>query len=166
MIEVACEPQDTCRTEIYAFKGIAAQWLGAIPPIAPYTSDFLLPSLRSSAQAAAKQCSGGNNKTACGFQWTASKYDGNTGLGQELSALNMVLANLAAKSTGPAKANSTSTRTTSGGSGGQDSSSANSTGSASPASQSSGSGSAGLGSLTVGNAVLGSVLAASLYLLL
>ena len=115
MYEAACEPVDTCDEDKYAFKGLTAQWLGATAQVAPYTTDSIMPLLHSSAQAAAKQCTGGRNDTACGSSWTTSKFDGSTGLGQELFAMNVVVANLVTKSPGPEKAdtsNATSTRGT------------------------------------------------------
>jgi len=53
--------------------------------------DFVL---RTSAQGAAAQCSGGKSGTVCGSDWGAEEWDGSEGLGQDLSALNIFLANL------------------------------------------------------------------------
>ena len=111
MTEVSCEPFGTCSSDQYAYKGLTAQWMGEAMQIAPFTADTILSYLKSSAQGAANQCSGGNNGTACGTQWTENKYDGKTGLGQELSALNVFLANLAVNSSAPANANTTAATT-------------------------------------------------------
>ncbi len=107
MSEVACEPFHTCNSDQYAFKGLTAQWMGETVQIAPFTADKISSYLQSSAKGAAEQCSGGHNGTTCGTQWTKSKYDGKTGLGQELSALNVFLANLAVNSSAPINANTT-----------------------------------------------------------
>ena len=158
MIEQACEPHSTCYKDWFVYKGLMAQWLGATVRTAAYASDSITASLRSSAKAAAQQCTGGENKTTeCGSKWTTS-FDWNTGVGQELSAMNVVLANLAVKSTG-------STNTTLGASGGP-SSKATSTVSGSPASQTAGSASAAARQLT-GSCRLAfcSVLAAALCFL-
>ena len=99
--EIACEQQKTCNHDQYAFKGIALQWMGDTVQIAPFTSDTIIPYLKSSAQAAAASCKGGDSKHACGFDWTSSDYDRKTGFGPELNALNVFVANLAATSPGP-----------------------------------------------------------------
>ena len=114
--EVACEPQDTCNNDQYSFKGIAAEWLGATVQIAPFTADTITPYLQASAKGAAASCSGGDNKTTCGFDWTKSKHDGKTGFGQELSALNVILANLATNASAPVAAATSSQNSTSSGS--------------------------------------------------
>ncbi|KAK4695706.1 hypothetical protein P7C71_g2099, partial [Lecanoromycetidae sp. Uapishka_2] len=95
MVEIACETQHTCDSDQYAFKGLAAQWLGATAQVASFTSDKISSYLRNSAEGAAQQCSGGSNHTTCGTQWTSSTFDGNVGLGQQLSALDVIVANLA-----------------------------------------------------------------------
>ena len=102
--EIACEPQRTCNYDQFTFKGIAAQWLGATSQIAPFTMDTIMPVLQASAKGAAATCSGGDNKTACGFHWTGNRDDDETGFGQELSALNVILANLAGKPSAPVTA--------------------------------------------------------------
>jgi mannan endo-1,6-alpha-mannosidase len=53
--------------------------------------DFIL---QQSAKGAAAQCSGGDKGTTCGSDWASAKWDGTQGLGQDLSALNVILANL------------------------------------------------------------------------
>ena len=107
MLEVACEPTRTCNPDQYAFKGLTAQWMGEAMQVAPFTTDKTLSYLQSSADGAAKQCSGGPNGTTCGTHWTKSKYDEKTGLGQEFSALNVFLANLAVNSSAPINVNTT-----------------------------------------------------------
>ena len=106
MVEVACKPLDTCDSDQYTYKGLTAQWLGEAMQVAPFTTDKISSYLQSSAEGAAKQCSGGDDGTACGASWTKNEYDGKTGLGQEFSALNIFLANLAVNSSAPTNANS------------------------------------------------------------
>jgi mannan endo-1,6-alpha-mannosidase len=50
--------------------------------------------LRTSALGAAAQCSGGTSGTACGSDWGKEEWDGTQGLGEDLSALNIFLANI------------------------------------------------------------------------
>lgn len=52
--------------------------------------------LQTSAEGAAAQCSGGADGTTCGTDWSSSTWDGSQGLGQSLSALEIILANLPA----------------------------------------------------------------------
>lgn len=53
--------------------------------------DFIL---QQSALGAAAQCSGGAEGTTCGSDWGSGEWDGTSGLGEDLSALNIILANL------------------------------------------------------------------------
>jgi len=52
-----------------------------------------MPKLQTSAQAAAKSCSGHNNNT-CGVRWYQSKYDGWIGMEEQISASDIFVANL------------------------------------------------------------------------
>jgi len=96
MVEVACEPHETCDTDMSAFKGLASQWIGATIQAASFTNNTLAPRLRASAVGAAQQCSGGSNGTTCGFLWTHKKWDATSGVGQQLDAMNVLVANLVA----------------------------------------------------------------------
>lgn len=113
LVEVACERQNTCTKDEYSFKGLAAQWMGATLQLAPFTAEVITPSLQTSASGAAASCSEGSNGTACGSQWTTAKSDGNTGFGQQLSALNVILANLAANAAAPVTASNATAGTNS-----------------------------------------------------
>ena len=107
MFEAACETITTCDADIFAYKGLTAQWMGETMQVAPFVTDKIMRYLQSSAAGAAKQCSGGHNGTTCGTRWTKSKYDGKTGLGQEYSAFNVILGNMAVKSSPPTNMNTT-----------------------------------------------------------
>ena len=92
----ACASQNTCNTDELAFRAILARALynantGAL-------TDAITPLLQSSATGAAAQCSGGKDGTTCGSDWSSSKWDGTLGLGQDLSALEIILATLPSKS--------------------------------------------------------------------
>lgn len=97
MAEVACEPQNTCSVDIKAYKALASQWIGATIQEAPFTNDTLSTRLRGSAVGAAKACPDGTDEAICGFQWAKDKSDADTGLGPQLGAVNVIVANLAAK---------------------------------------------------------------------
>ncbi|EFY95471.2 glycoside hydrolase family 76 protein [Metarhizium robertsii] len=92
MTEVACEPVDRCNLDQQSFKAYLSRWFAAITKWAPHTYDFVMPYLRASAVAAAKQCVGGNNKRMCGLKWNQDKYDGSTGVGQQMAAMEVTLA--------------------------------------------------------------------------
>ncbi|KAK5719074.1 hydrolase 76 protein [Elasticomyces elasticus] len=137
LYEVSCEPSHNCNIDQLAFKAILVRALANARDLTfdhqitashnESTSistngsavasgslhDSINAILRTSARAAAASCSGGADGTTCGSVWTNATWDGSYGLGQELSALEVFLANLPAKML--MNANSTTgTATTSG----------------------------------------------------
>jgi mannan endo-1,6-alpha-mannosidase len=63
--------------------------------IVPGTYDLIFPQLRTSAQAAAKQCSGGDDGNYCGIRWyKQAEWDGTKGLEQQMAVLGVLSANL------------------------------------------------------------------------
>lgn len=101
MYEWACELDDLCDTDELSFKAYLARWMAEATHLAPFIYDTVMGYLRPSAQAAAAQCVGGASGTFCGFQWTTGKYDGTTGLGQEMDALEVIMGTLAQQVKGP-----------------------------------------------------------------
>jgi mannan endo-1,6-alpha-mannosidase len=94
MYERACEPVGTCQVDQKSFKAYFARWMAATTQMAPFTYDIIMPRLRASALAAAKTCTGGPNGTSCGLKWTDQKWDGSRGLGEQMSALEVLQSNL------------------------------------------------------------------------
>lgn len=93
--EVACEPKLTCTTDMFSFKAYLTRWLAATTLVAPYTYDVIMPKLRASAIAAAKQCSGDTNARTCGLSWSkGSVWDGTKGVGQQMAAMSAIFVNL------------------------------------------------------------------------
>ncbi|KAI4237557.1 MAG: hypothetical protein LQ349_001753 [Xanthoria aureola] len=91
MQEQACEPYGTCNTDNFSFKAYLARWMAASTKVAPYMYDGVMEKIRASAAAAALQCSGGASGTLCGIKWSdGAKYDGTTGVGQQMSALEVM----------------------------------------------------------------------------
>ncbi|SPO01550.1 probable DFG5 protein [Cephalotrichum gorgonifer] len=88
--EPSCEPGYTCTTDMYSFKGYLHRWLAQTSLVAPFTADRIQPILRSSTEAAVKQCTGGDNGRECGFAWSSGKFDGKIGAGQQMSVLAAV----------------------------------------------------------------------------
>ena len=95
MYEVACEGPNTCDTDNYSFKAYLSRWMAASTKYAPFTYNLVMPKLRASAIAAVQQCSGGANGQMCGQKWTqGAQWDGTQGVGQQMSALEVIQANL------------------------------------------------------------------------
>ncbi|KAM3547585.1 hypothetical protein MY1884_009513 [Beauveria asiatica] len=96
MSEVACEPVDRCNIDQQSFKAYLSRWLAAATKWAPDTYDTVIPYLRASAKAAVNQCVGGNNGRMCGMKWARNegKYDGSTGVGQQMAALEVLLSTM------------------------------------------------------------------------
>jgi mannan endo-1,6-alpha-mannosidase len=92
---------------MYSEKAYLARWLAATTKVAPYTYDLIMPKLRTSAAAAALQCCGGANGRLCGLSWSKKgQWDGTSGVGQQMAALEVILANLI-KTARPPVTNST-----------------------------------------------------------
>ncbi|KAI1648308.1 glycoside hydrolase family 76 protein [Daldinia loculata] len=96
MIEIACEPVSLCDTDQQSFKAYLSRWMAATTKWAPWTFDRIKTLLQNSAVAAAKQCTGGDNHRMCGLKWANNSgvWDGSTGVGQQMAAMEVVLANM------------------------------------------------------------------------
>ena len=101
MYEVACEPSGNCDTDQRSFKAYLARWMAATTKVAPWTHDTIVPLLQASASAAATSCSGGDDGTTCGMRWTTGSWDGSSGVGEEMSALEVIQSNLIDTVSGP-----------------------------------------------------------------
>ncbi|KAL1843902.1 hypothetical protein VTJ49DRAFT_6845 [Mycothermus thermophilus] len=92
MTEAACEPVGLCNVDQQSFKAYLARWMAATTKWAPWTYDHVMPLLRPSAAAAAATCTGGDSGSLCGLRWTEREFDGWTGVGQQMAAMEVVLA--------------------------------------------------------------------------
>lgn len=102
MFEVACEPSGNCNLDQQSFKAYLSRWMAATIKVAPWTHDTIMPLLRTSAAAAAKICSGGGVEDAtCGSKWFTGTYDGSKGVGQQMSALEVIQSMLIDQVDGP-----------------------------------------------------------------
>lgn len=89
MIEIACERNGLCDHDQRSFKGYLARWMGFAMLTAPWTRETIMPRLRASAVAAAKQC--GPGKNGCGLRWwQGGVNDGQVGVGEQMSALETI----------------------------------------------------------------------------
>ncbi|KAK5131723.1 hypothetical protein LTR08_000612 [Meristemomyces frigidus] len=101
MLEVACEPSGNCDVDQQSFKAYLSRWMAASIKVAPFVEDLVKTYLQTSAQAAAVSCSGGTAGTTCGTTWTAQKWDGATGVGQQMNALEVIQGLLIDQVSGP-----------------------------------------------------------------
>lgn len=109
MFEVACETNSNCNMDQLAFKAIASRALVRTRDLTSHSSTIVNGTdygtlqeqtnslIQASARAAAAQCSGGATGTVCGTSWLNNTWDGTSGLGQDLSALEIILATLPGK---------------------------------------------------------------------
>lgn len=75
--------------------------MGYVAQMVPSTANKIVPLLKTSAVAAAKSCTGGSTGILCGMQWTLGSWDGLSGVGEQLSALNTIQSSLVVKVTAP-----------------------------------------------------------------
>jgi hypothetical protein len=101
MTEVACEPVDLCDLDQQSFKAYLARWMAATTKWAPWTYARVKPLLESSAIAAIATCTGGHNGRMCGLKWATQKWDGTQGAGQQMAAMEVILANTIRQSRPP-----------------------------------------------------------------
>ncbi|KAI3339727.1 glycosyl hydrolase family 76-domain-containing protein [Ustulina deusta] len=87
--EVACEPAN-CNMDMTFSKSFLHRSLASTMKMAPYTSSLILPTLKTSAAAAAKSCTGGDNERMCGLIWPGG-FNNQTGAGSQMSVLSALL---------------------------------------------------------------------------
>jgi len=95
MWEAGCETQLNCNLDQQSFKAFLTRWMAASTKVAPWTYPFIMSRLNPSAVAAAQSCVGGTSGTICGTRWWDPRgWDGTTGVGQELAALEALMSPL------------------------------------------------------------------------
>lgn len=89
-VELACELTSSiqCTADMLSYKCYLHRWLAQVTQVAPFIKNTILPVLKTSAEAAMKNC---NADGTCGFRWTTDSYDGDTGAGQEMNALGALM---------------------------------------------------------------------------
>lgn len=96
--EVPCEGRKgACSPDMLSFKGYVHRWLAVVTQVAPFMRDRILPVLRKSAEAAVRQCTGGDSGRQCGFYWSEGVFvdpsvDKTTGAGEAMNVLAAVSA--------------------------------------------------------------------------
>ncbi|OBT78038.1 hypothetical protein VF21_03169 [Pseudogymnoascus sp. 05NY08] len=107
MIERDCELTEpaSCNTDEKSFKAYLARWMAATSQVAPFTAPTISKFLLTSAKAAAAQCTGGTNGRACGLRWVhngaTGVWDGTTGVGEEMAALEVIQSTIIGQTAGP-----------------------------------------------------------------
>lgn len=101
MFENACEEAGTCDNDQFSFKGYLARFMWDATIMAAFTKPAISAVLSTSALAAAKTCTAGSDGVACGQKWYVGGYDGNMGIGQQMSALEVVQGLLVGNSSPP-----------------------------------------------------------------
>ncbi|QKX55882.1 uncharacterized protein TRUGW13939_02981 [Talaromyces rugulosus] len=82
MVGTGCEFVQSCNEEIGIYRSVLARALGDIATFAPYLKASVTPKIQNAKD------------TFCNFSWMSSRNTAFTGLGQQISALQIVLANL------------------------------------------------------------------------
>ncbi|OAA55369.1 Mannan endo-1,6-alpha-mannosidase [Cordyceps fumosorosea ARSEF 2679] len=109
--EPPCEQQPTgCDQNQVSFKGYLIRFLSFTAKLAPWTADGIAKIVRQAATDAVAVCTGPQNEgypgpdgTGCGFSYLSpTKYDGKTGVGQQMNAMAAVYYNLLADAKPPA----------------------------------------------------------------
>lgn len=95
MYEAACQLPTrnyfTCNNDQRSFKAYFLRFLGLTSILVPQTYDTIRAYLQDSANAAAwSSCTGGSDGHTCGLSWTNSTWDGVYGLGEQMSALEVI----------------------------------------------------------------------------
>ena len=107
MAEVTCETTrpPTCNLDQPAFKAFLTRWMAVTTQLAPFTAPRIMPRLRESADAAAAVCTGQAQGmrpgTVCGRRWYQSGWDGQFGVGEQMSALSVFQNNMIGSMPGP-----------------------------------------------------------------
>lgn len=90
LYEYQCEKWQRCNNDQRAFRAVVARTLGEIYQLAPQYSERVLALIDSSAAGAAASCSGGSDGKTCGINWGINGWDGLYGLGEQISALEII----------------------------------------------------------------------------
>ncbi|CAG8951990.1 hypothetical protein HYFRA_00000725 [Hymenoscyphus fraxineus] len=110
MYEPACETVNTCNTDQFSFKAYLSRFMWATSIIAPFTAQSTAQLLTTSALAAANACSGPSDGVTCGARWYEPGFDGKWGLGQQMSALEVIQGLLISGSVAPLHADQVSVK--------------------------------------------------------
>jgi mannan endo-1,6-alpha-mannosidase len=94
MVETTCEPRGLCNNDQRSFKAHLSQWMAITAQLVPQYHDRIFQYLSVSAKGAAGQCDGGSDSITCGREWNTTVWDGTYGVGEQMSALAVIQANM------------------------------------------------------------------------
>lgn len=94
MSEYYCEIPNNCDGNSSTFKAFLSAWLAFLTTLVPIDPNVIMAKLKASAVGAAQQCSGGDDGKICGMHWYESTWDGDTGIGEQMSALSVLSSTL------------------------------------------------------------------------
>lgn len=91
MSEIACESQKTCNYDQPSFKAYLSRWMAVSGQLVPQIAAQVYTRLSQSAAAAAPGCTGAamGKTNMCGRRWYQTIWDGNYGVGEQMSALSV-----------------------------------------------------------------------------
>ncbi|CAH2351661.1 mannan endo-1,6-alpha-mannosidase Dfg5p [[Candida] railenensis] len=92
MYETACQTNYKCNTDQRSFRSLFARSLASAALFVPSISSEIETNVKASAAGAAQSCSGGSDGVTCGINWSYNGWDGWYGLGEQMSALEIILA--------------------------------------------------------------------------
>ncbi|GAP84279.1 putative glycoside hydrolase family 76 protein [Rosellinia necatrix] len=91
--EPSCEPPPgSCNADMESYRGYLHRWMANSIQLAPHLYETFMPTLKKSAAAGVKQCTGGANGRICGFHWTTGQYDGLTSASLQMNVLGALTA--------------------------------------------------------------------------
>lgn len=90
MFEAACQSANNCNNDQRSFKAYFSRFLGLTAQMLPESYEHVYSLLDASARAASNSCSGGTDGHTCGLNWFHSGWDGYYGLGEQMSALEVM----------------------------------------------------------------------------
>jgi len=105
MFEAQCELTSRCDVDQLSMKAYLARWLAGTSLLAPFAAGRVGTLLRASAIGAASACTAGPYGNTCGEKWYIDGSDGTSGLGQQLSAMEVMYALLVNETAPPMTVN-------------------------------------------------------------
>ncbi|KAG0675840.1 hypothetical protein C6P40_001509 [Pichia californica] len=88
--EHMCQESGTCNTDQRSFKSIFSRCLGQAAVLVNSYQSKIMSLIDKSAEGAALSCSGGSDGHTCGINWSYGSWDGWYGLGEQISALEII----------------------------------------------------------------------------
>ncbi|GMM44277.1 putative mannan endo-1,6-alpha-mannosidase [Pichia kluyveri] len=88
--EAMCQESGKCNNDQRSFKSIFSRSLGQSAQLISSYTDRIMNLINTSAKGAAESCSGGSDGHTCGINWSYGSWDGWYGLGEQISALEIM----------------------------------------------------------------------------